>query len=403
MWRENPFKVKLIRYQIYDDELIPILIDERYFEFIEPVATQWSWDLWHRYKLNTVTSCMRDVALFYWWHDIEGINITDRIYELKLYTKDELHNLVTFLSTSKKPSKDGSSEAHRSTFNRRLYSISKFISELAFERLSVVRCATKYDRSRKKIDSVRSYLNKCFYTNSADLSARSKCLNLEEIETLQQVISPNSYFNPFKQELIQWRNCTIINTLLETGIRRGELVRLKVEDLELDTQSPTISIRVNHGCEDYPRKEKPSVKTKGRTLPISRALQNLYIEYLNEIRPKLDSYRTTRYVFLSTKDGKALGTSGVYQLLKRIEKEYPIFVGKLKPHDLRVTSHTNIRKALENAPISENTLIQQGNLKDVMTYVGGWSSQSTMVRRYTEKAIADRLNGLVHLIDESDE
>jgi len=67
--------IKLIAYRKYGNQLFPILIDARFNDWIEPMATMWAWEMWHYQKFNTVKSYLQDVALFYWWNDQQGLDL----------------------------------------------------------------------------------------------------------------------------------------------------------------------------------------------------------------------------------------------------------------------------------------------------------------------------------------
>lgn len=393
MKRKNPFLVELISYQKYDGQLLPILVDTRWHEWIEPLATQWAWQAWHQHKLNTVKSYLQDIALFYWWNDQQSIDLNVRLSSMTLYKKAELHSLVSFLSvTRRQRTADDQQAVHRTTFNRRLSSIVNFIKETSDFYISRTNDPLKADTLEKRVRRVVAYLRKNTYDQANELSNKSTALKAETLAVLRDLLVPGQACNPYRGELGQWRNCALIHTLLETGARRGELSRMELRDLDLDTVEPTITLRKEGRIATFPRREKPSMKTRGRVLPISSALRDLLQTYVHEIRTRLRKREVVNnYVFLSTVDGLPITGHTIYQILRRIAQTYPLFGGRLTPHDLRTTAQTEIRDALISDPISDNRFVQQGFAQDVMTYVGGWSAQSDMVEHYTEAAIRKRL------------
>ena len=394
MKNDNPFSVRLIPYKKYDGQLLPILVDTQARDWIEPIATMWAWNIWHHQKLNTVKSFLHDVSLFYWWNDQKGIDLNVRISSMKLYTKSELHSLVSFLNVTRHQTKSFivNQSVRRTTFNRRLASMIVFFRDTSEIYISRVKDPVEAENLEKNVVKLIYYIRKNFYNRAEELSIKSAALTTDELMALRDILVPGEPCNPYRGILAQWRNCALIHTLLETGARRGEISRLKLNDLNLDCIEPTIILRKEGPIGEFPRREKPSMKTRGRVLPISPALQNILQTYIHEIRPRLrKTGSTNNYVFLNTSDGLPISGHGIYQILLRISQRYPHFRGRLKPHDLRTTAQTQIREALEKEPVSDNRFVQQGYFRDVMTYSGGWSANSTMVQHYTEAAIRKRL------------
>ena len=354
----------------------------------------WAWKIWHYQKLNTVKSYLHDISLFYWWNDQKGIDLNVRLSSMRLYSKSELHSLVSFLNVARNQTKSTIVKecVHRTTFNRRLASMIAFFRETSEFYISRVSDPVEAEYLEKKVEKIINYMRKNLYDYAEELSKKSVALTTNELSVLRDILVPGVTGNPYRGMLAQWRNCALIHTLLETGARRAEISRLKLNDLDLDCIEPTINLRKEGPIGEFPKREKPSMKTKGRVLPISPALQNLLQTYIHEIRPRLrKSGATNAYVFLNTFDGLPITGHGIYQILLRISQRYPLFHGRLKPHDLRTTAQTKIREALERKPVSDNRFVQQGYFRDVMTYTGGWNANSTMIEHYTEAAIRKRL------------
>ncbi len=79
----------------------------------------------------------------------------------------------------------------------------------------------------------------------------------------------------------------IIELFLQTGIRIGELAKLELEDLELDSTSPTLTV-------------KPSEGAVARTIPLNKSAIEAVRKYI-EVRPK-----TQNKALFVTKTGKPL-------------------------------------------------------------------------------------------------
>jgi len=137
------------------------------------------------------------------------------------------------------------------------------------------------------------------------------------------------------------RNLAIIELMVDSGLRRGEVVRLEL--CKIDLAGRTVQV-IGKG-----RKE--------RKVPISIETRDALKRYL-QVRPR----SADRIAFLN-KDGSPLTASAVYHLLKRLQVK--LGLPKLYPHLLR---HTFAKIFVETGDI--------GALKEIM---GHASLESTLI------------------------
>nr|WED68472.1 site-specific integrase [Pectobacterium colocasium] len=88
-----------------------------------------------------------------------------------------------------------------------------------------------------------------------------KSLTKAQRDILFKVVSVESELNPFSPE-VQARNRLIIVLLFSYGIRAGELLNLRISDINFSSSSITIQRRANDKSD--PRVKQPLVKTRGR-------------------------------------------------------------------------------------------------------------------------------------------
>lgn len=81
----------------------------------------------------------------------------------------------------------------------------------------------------------------------------------------------------------------MLRILYETGMRRGELLSLKIKHFVEASggDSAYLSIETNHSDEYDRRVNQPVAKTLGRDLPISERLEGQIIEYRTLYRSEL--------------------------------------------------------------------------------------------------------------------
>jgi len=130
---------------------------------------------------------------------------------------------------------------------------------------------------------------------------RYRSLTDTQLQIVRALIRPGTEENPFPKRL-QLRNWLIIELLLETGIRRGELLKLYTTDVNQGSQHAYLSINDREYDPSDPRAEEPALKTHGRTVGISAQLYEVYVRYIqSERRPLRDGKPMKllyRYLFI---------------------------------------------------------------------------------------------------------
>ncbi|MEQ8217580.1 MAG: tyrosine-type recombinase/integrase [Arenibacter sp.] len=160
---------------------------------------------------------------------------------------------------------------------------------------------------------------------------------------------------PFENNFEGKRDKLIIELLYTTGIRRAELIGLKVKDV--DFQAMTIKVL--------------GKRNKERIIPLLEATKELFLEY-NIERSALKVIEDDAYIFLSGKGNKMYETL-VYRI---INKYFSLVSAKVKksPHILRHTFATHL-------------LNKGADLNSVKELLGHSSLASTQV--YTHNSIAE--------------
>jgi integrase len=109
--------------------------------------------------------------------------------------------------------------------------------------------------------------------------ARYRSLTDTQLQIIRTLIRPGAAENPFPERL-QLRNWLMIELLLETGIRRGELLKLYTTDINQGSQHAYVSINDREHDPGDPRAEEPALKTHVRTVGISAQLYEVYERYI---------------------------------------------------------------------------------------------------------------------------
>ena len=124
---------------------------------------------------------------------------------------------------------------------------------------------------------------------------------------------------PYQHPFLRFRNYAIFATLIYTGIRKNELLKLKYTDVDIENLS--LFIRQGKGSKD-------------RVIPINYKLAEALQQYM-EVRKK--AYKTCPEFFASYTYDMAFKDHGIRELVKRINKASGI---KFSLHKLRHTFAT---------------------------------------------------------------
>ena len=222
---------------------------------------------------------------------------------------------------------------------------------------------------------------------------RYRSLTDTQLQIIRTLIRPGAPENPFPERL-QLRNWLMIELLLETGIRRGELLKLYTTDINQGSQHAYVSINDREHDVGDPRAEEPALKTHGRTVGISAQLYGVYERYIQGERRPLRNGKPMklqyRYLFISDR-GRPLSIRALSNVLDRlfltIELADPGLLPTLSAHDFR---HTFADRFL--AYLVEKRGYDLERATDELRRVCGWSETSTMPRRYASRYLAESAN-----------
>jgi integrase len=171
----------------------------------------------------------------------------------------------------------------------------------------------------------------------------------------------------------QLRNWLMVEAALELGLRRGELLKLRLDSLPRGSDDGVRVLRRPDDPHDS-RQREPAVKTAERVIPVSRSLLSLFRAYLTSSPPVGRVSGKTPYLFV-TGAGMPLSIKASDDIMRAIGRHSGIT--PLSWHRLR---HTWAERTAE-------VLAEQANGMDKLVYLGGWTNPQS-ARRYIQNAIA---------------
>ena len=216
-----------------------------------------------------------------------------------------------------------------------------------------------------------SLLDRCFINSPPTNKSLSKGLSSSEQSNFIKLIKPKTG----SQNPIEYRNYIIGMLLLSFGLRPGELLSLRVEDIQIGAIS---SLRVHRRLPDPNdiRKPRPQIKRNGRTLSINdKDLAKDLDAYITKWREMLDQRNQTSiewdYLILN-QDGTPLSLASItqyFQILK--EKCTELLPLNFSPKTLRHTFSSSMERLLREAGVEED------NRKKALAYLRGDSALSS--------------------------
>lgn len=359
------------------------------------LANLWAEDLLHRSRLNTVENYLRDIAIAYEWALSRGSPLEAKLERLAVFSSAELTSLAERLCSTKR-----GAGASQSTCTRRLEAVKSFI-DFSFEhyvelnRLGLLEQSQAEKNKAKNLRNLQKKITKIAYQSEPPLPATP--LDSGGQALFKGVLSPDDFRNPFQSKQIQARNYCLFLVMLETLSRRGEVVLIELDDVDLGP-SPTIRIKRPSDINRERRLDGASLKTRGRIVPITASVAAVLNEYISDHRPKLiKPKRPCTALFVSSRDGRRLSARTVNTILRTVAASLglPNFSTRIHPHGLRATGANIARKKFEKS--GANSI----NVKDALAYLGGWSPSSESVQRYSRQAISDRLGEIIRSSDSS--
>ncbi|EAQ6102742.1 site-specific integrase, partial [Salmonella enterica] len=186
---------------------------------------------------------------------------------------------------------------------------------------------------------------------------------------------------------VRERNQLLIIMLYELGIRCGELLNVRISDIDFRKNRLRIERRADEKSD--PRIKQPLVKTLDRTLPLSKYLIGKLYNYIFNRRSL--AMGKSDYLFVSCKpgsnQGNPLSISGYHKVISQLAMSDPLLKG-LKGHQFRHTWNYNFSKLMD----SQNPKISEREQEIMREYLMGWKRGSGTAAVYNKRFIKEKAN-----------
>ncbi|MFM0669472.1 tyrosine-type recombinase/integrase [Paraburkholderia sediminicola] len=202
---------------------------------------------------------------------------------------------------------------------------------------------------------------------------------LDEVaqKRLWQIIDINSPENPWKGRHAKLRNELITRWFMGLGVRRGELLGIRITDVNFRANEVFVARRADDLND--PRVHQPNAKTVDRFLPISDDLARRTRQYILDERRRF--HKARKHGFLIVANGGApLSLRGLNRIFNVLCEKHPEFPAVF-PHLFRHTNNYNFSK------IADEQGMDPEKEKKTRSHLMGWSETSRTAEIYTRREI----------------
>jgi len=210
----------------------------------------------------------------------------------------------------------------------------------------------------------------------------------ELVERFMAVGSEDDPRNPFRSAEVRLRNAIIFGLFRYTGMRRGELLSLRIGEFDFGDE-PTVWIRRNHDDSHDSRRYQPVAKTKERPLPLPEVLVNQINRYIMQVRAKISPARRHPYLLVSHHKGPTWGkplsisalNSQIFARMRAVDAGF----AEIHPHAFRHHFNYELSLAIDRhnsnvraeAPATPAPLISEAKELDVRAFLNGHRSNTS--------------------------
>lgn len=332
-------------------------------------------------------SAANNIAIFLRFLDDRDINLEKRVVCRELFETHELDDLRDYTQRRfSKVADEGCYVGNEGvvssiTHYMRLTTIAQYISWYANHLIK--QPSTVEARQIKRVETQIKARRPVKKGRNRD---QDRSLNDDQLEVLFEVIKVGSEHNPFGEQ-IQRRNRLMILILYHLGIRGGELLNLRVSDIDFSKHQLKVVRRADD--KNDPRVQEPNAKTLERTTLLGEILSKELHEYITKDRRKVTNAKRNDFLFVTHKEGPTVGQpiskSSYYKVLNIVKTVSPDLY-KLTGHKLRHTWNRKFSEKMDSMdePVSEEKQEQ------FRSYLMGWKQGSGTAMHYNKRFIQEQ-------------
>lgn len=409
----NPFAIRWARHQ--SGERMPFLVRR---DDGLPIEATVDWIVAQRRthkQARTLDGDLQHLQSMYLWAEAHAIDLDQRLSSGRFFTDEELRSLFRFcgwrqwraldevsesrflsgrssggtrpsdgekvapLRPATRPRKESATFAVKRNRIQTAHAFIRFVSGGHERRLSVhgsAEALASYTTQRAACLELIEAEYKSIQTGAASSSRRGLAPDVQD--RLRAVIEPDHPENPW-EIAVRLRNRLIILMLLDLGIRRGELLALRTEDLRFTADRCFISVHRRPDDRLDPRTAQPTTKTLARELAAGKRLTGLFHDYVTDVRRVLPGAPRHPFLIVDGRVGRPLSLWALNKLFSALRSRVPGLPADLTAHAMRHTWNDRFSEQADKKGVPPE------REEKLRKHQMGWSPTSKMAARYTKR------------------
>lgn len=334
----------------------------------------------------TIEQALRGVQFLLAYADLRGIDLQERFANARFLDLHELDDLAALAHLQLHSRDNGCQEdasAARtsppavavSTAAIRLHYSRAYLSWLG--QAAASRTCVTLEQRTSYMTMLREFLARLTARSpSARSSAHRVGLDAQARAVLLQAIDPASAENPWSTAFLRDRNRLLALWGLGTGLRRGELLGLRIRGIDFRRNMADVVRRPDDKAD--PRIHQPNTKTRERSIGIGEDLAYLTHQHIVQHRARIAGTRRHDFLFV-TATGDPLSLSAVTKIFQGLRRHHPQLGDGFSSHVLRHTWNEDFSEIADRAGMTP------GDERRARNHAMGWSESSRSAETYLHR------------------
>jgi integrase len=344
---------------------------------------------------SAMETALAGIAVLLKYFEDMGQSIETRFQKGNFLQTYELDALRDYCQNNFRSKVDESKSSVVSLFGFELYDY-KVSTETEYTRLTTIARYTKWLANQLGGVNKDKTITKLIEEMYQGLKARrpkkknrnpensDKGLTKDQVELLFELFRLESDLNPFIDKGVRRRNRLIFLLLYHLGIRGGELLNIKISDIDFSHNQIIIARRADDKSD--PRKHQPLVKTLDRRLPVRDTLIKELHDYITKDRKKIPNASKNEFLLITHKPGKTQGqplSISAYKKILNIVRLVSPVLFNLTGHQLRHRWNEDFSERMDKMDEPHSPEVQE----KLRSYLMGWREGSGTSATYNQRFI----------------